>query len=150
MHFGIHNFFQRSKCALVLTTVLLMSSCASTVVPLRFYSSPPKPGSQVARLINRNGWGEPIEITAIDGKPVIAKTSAEKWVLEVLPGSHTVTVRSNTNAQSTVPWKAEAGQMYHPVLRSNNPRAPLGGMQTISGQLSIEPDPTHYLFKIVE
>lgn len=92
--------------------ILASVGCAAHVVPQRFYPPPPKPATEVARLWNvetRPGWFLPV--IEIDGRKVTG-TGLDQWVLEVLPGDHTLRIQADSIFNRTLKWHAKAGRNY--------------------------------------
>lgn len=62
-----------------------------------------------------NGQNPYIKVMTVNGQPV-KQSFLSATVLEVLPGTHQVTVKSNADSADTISWHAEAGKEYEPVV----------------------------------
>lgn len=99
--------------ALALLVSTGLTSCKHTIQAQRFYSPPARPASEVARLWN--GQNPYIKILTVNGQPV-KQAFMSATVLEVLLGTHQVTVKSNADSGDALSWQAEAGKEYEPVI----------------------------------
>ncbi len=99
--------------ALALLVSAGFTSCKHTIQAQRFYSPPARPATEVARLWN--GQDPYIKVLTVNGQPVQQSFMTAR-VLEVLPGKHVVTVKSNADSGDRISWLAEAGKEYEPVV----------------------------------
>lgn len=108
----------RGHCSLALAWVAStgFTGCQQTIQAQRFYAPPPRPAAEVARLWN--GWNPHVKVAEVNGQPVKNSTM---WgsVIEVLPGTHKVTLKSNTKDVEILTWYARAGKEYEPAVFQN-------------------------------
>lgn len=113
------NLFVTSSIVMVLLSGWAVAGCVSAVPPIRLYTGPEKSRSEVATIAGA--------IESIDGRPIadplIFKGSEIAYVVqyqpfELLPGRHTVAIRSRYPhaarwmPEYTIEFEAEPGQSY--------------------------------------
>lgn len=113
------NLFVTGSIVMVLLSGWAVAGCVSAVPPIRLYTGPEKSRSEVATIAGA--------IESIDGRPIadplIFKGSEIAYVVqyqpfELLPGRHTVVIRSRYPhaarwmPEYTIEFKAEPGKSY--------------------------------------
>ncbi|MDB6075533.1 MAG: hypothetical protein JWO89_3173 [Verrucomicrobiaceae bacterium] len=96
------------KLLLSAAAVFAFTACGTPSHQL-LYAPPAQPASAVARL-----WVDqqaPLHVATVDGRQVDVSL-LHPAVVDVLPGSHNVTIRSNAGGQASAIWQAKAGVIY--------------------------------------
>jgi hypothetical protein len=108
----------RGLCFLLLALISAagFTGCQPTLQAQRLYDPPPRPSTEVARMWN--GWSPFVKVVEVNGRPV---HNSIMWgsVIEVLPGTHQITLKSNTKDVEILPWYAQAGKEYEPAVFQN-------------------------------
>lgn len=125
-----------SLIALALLAASGFTSCTHTIQAQRFYPPPARPATEVARMWN--GQDPYIKVLTVNGQPV-KQSFMSATVLEVLPGIHQVTVKSNAGSGDTISWHAEAGKEYEPVVLQDATQRANPNAVWQSGTLAIVP-----------
>jgi len=117
LQFTIQKMTPRIPDFLALAWIIVnFTGCTPTIQAERLYAPPTRPATEVARLWN--GWNPYVKVVEVNGQPV-KKPTMQGSVIEVLPGTHRVTVKSNTKDVEILPWYARAGKEYEPAVFQN-------------------------------
>ncbi len=109
-----------SSILLAASSALLIAGCAGPTYIVQEYQGPPRDRETIGilRVNGRDG----LSLDSLDDQAITTRVAEDARLhVEILPGRHTVSVRSGVEPGKRIAFEAEAGKVYRVVLEAAAP-----------------------------